>query len=51
MVLPAITMSVIPLGIIARTVRATGKEILSKEFVTALQAKGMSDCGSVPPCA
>ena len=43
MVLPTIALSVIPLGVMTRTVRATIKEILSMEFVTALQAKGMND--------
>jgi peptide/nickel transport system permease protein len=43
MVLPTIALSVIPLGVMTRTVRATIKEILNMEFVTALQAKGMND--------
>jgi peptide/nickel transport system permease protein len=43
MVLPTIALSVIPLGVMTRTVRSTVKEILSMEFVTALQAKGMND--------
>jgi len=43
MVLPTIALSVIPLGVMTRTVRSTIKEILSMEFVTALQAKGMND--------
>ena len=43
MVLPIIALSVIPLGVVTRTVRSTIKEILSMEFVTALQAKGMND--------
>ena len=41
LILPAITLSVIPTGIITRTVRALVAEILSKEFVTALVAKGL----------
>ncbi len=41
-VLPAITLSVIPTGIITRTLRALVADILSKEFVTALIAKGLS---------
>ncbi|MBJ3777302.1 ABC transporter permease [Acuticoccus mangrovi] len=41
LVLPAITLSVIPCGIITRTVRATVAEILSQEFVQALHAKGL----------
>ncbi|GEP60610.1 ABC transporter permease [Reyranella soli] len=43
MVLPTIALSVIPLGVVTRTVRSTIKETLSMEFVTALQAKGLSD--------
>ncbi len=41
MVLPTIALSVIPLGVMTRTIRATMKETLSMEFVTALQAKGL----------
>jgi peptide/nickel transport system permease protein len=44
-ILPAITMSVIPTGIIARTVRALVADILSQEFVQALRAKGLSEWG------
>jgi len=43
MILPTIALSVIPLGVMTRTVRSTIKEILSMEFVTALQAKGIND--------
>jgi len=43
MILPTIALSVIPLGVVTRTVRSTVKETLSMEFVTALQAKGMRD--------
>ena len=43
MVLPALTMSVIPMGIIARTVRALVADILSQEFVQALRAKGLGE--------
>ena len=45
LVLPAITMSVIPMGIIARTVRALVAEILSQEFIVGLRAKGLGDFG------
>ena len=45
LVLPAITMSVIPMGIIARTVRALVAEILSQEFIAGLKAKGLTDLG------
>jgi peptide/nickel transport system permease protein len=45
MILPAVTMSVIPMGIIARTVRALVAEILSQEFIAGLRAKGLGDFG------
>ncbi len=41
LVLPVITLSLIPMGVIARLVRATVLEILSQEFVGALTAKGL----------
>ena len=43
MVLPAVTMSVIPMGVVARTVRALVGDLLSHEFVTALRAKGITE--------
>ena len=45
LILPAITMSVIPMGIIARTVRALVAETLSQEFVVGLRARGLTDTG------
>ena len=45
MLLPALTMSVIPMGIIARTVRALVADILAQEFVVGLKAKGLNDLG------
>jgi peptide/nickel transport system permease protein len=45
LVLPALTMSVIPMGIIARTVRALVADILAQEFVVGLRAKGLTDVG------
>jgi peptide/nickel transport system permease protein len=45
MVLPAVTMSVIPMGIIARTVRALVAEILAQEFIVGLRARGLTDLG------
>ncbi len=45
MILPAITMSVIPMGIVARTLRALVAEILSQEFITGQRAKGLMDWG------
>jgi peptide/nickel transport system permease protein len=44
-ILPALTMSVIPMGIIARTVRALVADILDQEFVQALRAKGLAESG------
>ena len=43
--LPALTMSVIPMGIISRTVRALVAEILAQEFIVGLRAKGLTDLG------
>jgi peptide/nickel transport system permease protein len=45
LILPGITMSVIPMGIVARTVRALVGDILSQEFVVGLRAKGLTDMG------
>ncbi len=45
LILPAVTMSVIPMGIIARTVRALVAEILGQDFVVGLRAKGLRDAG------
>ncbi|HMR31138.1 MAG TPA: ABC transporter permease [Geminicoccaceae bacterium] len=45
LILPAITMSVIPMGIISRTVRALVADILAQEFVQALRAKGLGGWG------
>lgn len=42
LILPAVTMSVIPMGIVTRTVRALVGDLLSHEFVTALRAKGLT---------
>jgi peptide/nickel transport system permease protein len=43
LVLPAITTSVIPMGIVTRTVRALTGDILSQDFVEALRAKGLKE--------
>ena len=45
LILPAVTMSVIPMGIIARTVRALVADILAQEFIVGLRAKGMTNLG------
>jgi peptide/nickel transport system permease protein len=42
LVLPVATLSLIPMGVIGRLVRATVLEILSQEFVGALTAKGLT---------
>src|SRR5438270_846565 len=41
LILPVITLSMIPMGVIGRIVRSTVLEILSQEFPTALRAKGL----------
>ncbi|MBM3492220.1 MAG: ABC transporter permease [Alphaproteobacteria bacterium] len=41
LVLPVVTLSVIPMGIVTRTLRAAVAEILQQEFVQALHAKGL----------
>lgn len=43
MVLPVITLALIPMGVVARVVRATVLEVLNQEFVGTLQAKGLID--------
>lgn len=42
LILPAITLAVVPIGIIARTMRALVGEIYSMDFVQALYAKGLT---------
>lgn len=41
MILPAVTLAAMPAGIVTRSVRALVAETLSREFVTALTAKGL----------
>ncbi|MBE7939357.1 MULTISPECIES: ABC transporter permease [Ramlibacter] len=41
LVLPGLTLCVIPMGIVTRTVRALVAETLQQEFVTALWARGL----------
>ena len=45
LVLPAVTLSVIPMGIVTRTVRGIVAEIMNQEFVTALRGKGLTRWG------
>ena len=47
LILPAITTSVIPMGIVTRTVRALTGDILSQDFVEALRAKGLREARRV----
>jgi len=42
MILPIATLSLIPMGVVGRVVRAATLEVLSQEFVTALNAKGLT---------
>ena len=41
LVLPAVTLSVIPMGIIARTIRSLVADVVAQDFVAALGAKGL----------
>lgn len=41
LILPAVTLSVIPAGIIARSVRGTVAEVCNQEFIQTLYAKGL----------
>lgn len=41
LILPGVTLCVIPMGIVTRTVRALVAETLQQEFVTALWARGL----------
>lgn len=45
LILPAVTMSFIPMGIVARTVRALVADTLAQEFVIGLRARGLSEAG------
>jgi peptide/nickel transport system permease protein len=41
LILPVVTLSLIPMGVVARLVRATVLDIRSQDFVGALEAKGL----------
>jgi peptide/nickel transport system permease protein len=43
LVLPVVTLSMVPIGIISRTTRAAVAEVLNQDFVTTLRAKGLSE--------
>ena len=47
MVLPVITLSMVPIGIIARTTRAAVAEVMNQDFVITLRAKGLSEAAIV----
>jgi peptide/nickel transport system permease protein len=47
LILPALTLSVIPMGIVTRTVRGSVVEILNQDFVTTLHGKGLRRGGIV----
>lgn len=41
LILPVVTLSLIPMGVVSRLVRASVLEIISQEFITTLHAKGL----------
>ena len=41
MILPALTLAIIPMGIVTRTVRGVVVDILSQDFTTTLRGKGL----------
>lgn len=43
LVLPVVTLAMVPVGIIARTTRAAVLEVRSQDFVTTLRAKGLGE--------
>ena len=43
MILPAISLSIVPIGVIARSMRGLVIDLMHQEFVTALKAKGLSE--------
>lgn len=45
LVLPAVTLSVIPMGIVTRSVRGIVAEILNQEYIATLHGKGLSRRG------
>jgi peptide/nickel transport system permease protein len=45
LVLPVVTLSLIPMGVVSRLVRANVLEIIDQEFVGALRAKGLLSRG------
>jgi peptide/nickel transport system permease protein len=47
LVLPAITLSVIPMGIVTRTLRGIVGDILGQDFITTLRGKGLRRSGLI----
>ena len=47
LVLPVVTLAMIPIGIIARTTRAAVAEVRSQDFVTTLRAMGLSEAAVI----
>lgn len=45
LILPAVTLSVIPMGIVTRTVRGIVAEILNQDFIQTLRGKGLTGRG------
>ena len=43
LILPVVTLSMVPIGIIARSTRAAVAEVMGQDFVTTLRAKGLSE--------
>lgn len=43
LVLPVITLSMVPIGVISRTTRAAVAEVLNQDFTITLRAKGLSE--------
>ena len=43
LVLPVVTLAMVPVGILARTTRAAVLEVRSQDFVTTLRAKGLGE--------
>jgi peptide/nickel transport system permease protein len=41
LILPAVTLSVIPAGLVTRSVRGTAIEVLNQDFITTLRSKGL----------
>ena len=47
LILPVVTLTMIPIGIIARTTRAAVADVRNQEFVTTLRAMGLSEASVI----